>query len=166
MAFLKIVSGEAEGARIEIDQDEISIGRAPDNMLTIPSTAASSRHCQITRDGRAYTVKDLNSTNGTSLNGTLVREARLKPEDVITVGGIEILFDGDDVDVDDIPPELARGPSNTVMLSSFQQPTEAGRPASFGTRKNSKRTWIGLIVVLSVLAFAALAVFVVRILAA
>jgi pSer/pThr/pTyr-binding forkhead associated (FHA) protein len=109
MVFLKVLSGEAKGVRIEIDQDETHIGRTHDNRLTIPSTAASSHHCEVVRAGRAYTIRDLNSTNGTSLNGIMVREARLKPEDVITVGGIEILFDGDDVDVDDIPPELARG---------------------------------------------------------
>ena len=158
MAFLKTLSGEAKDTRIEIEQDETSLGRAPDNDLPISSAAASSRHCRIVRDGRAYTLKDLGSTNGTALNGIMIREARLKPKDIVAVGGVEILFDGDDVDVTDIAPELAHGPSNTVLMSPAPPPS-TDRPASFATRKDNRRKWIGLIVALGVVALGLLVVF-------
>jgi pSer/pThr/pTyr-binding forkhead associated (FHA) protein len=140
MAFLTVLSGDQEGLEIEIgEEEETSLGRALDNTLPILSSTMSSHHCVITREDNKYTLKDTRSTNGTMLNGTRIRETRLKPGDVLTIGGIDIRFDGDDVDVADIPPGLDRGPSDTVMLVSYAEPDEI--PVSFASRKRKPAAW-------------------------
>lgn len=159
MALLKILSGENTGQEYTIEQDEMSVGRAPDNVIQVVATATSSHHCVIIRDGKKYTLKDLDSTNGTGLNGVAIREARLKPKDVITAGGLEILFDGDDVEVDKGFTQEAIGPSDTVRLANFVAPTTSTKPPTFGTRRDSKRTWIRIIIIVGVLALGALAWF-------
>lgn len=53
----------------ELARSEIIIGRDPGVDLTIPSVAVSRRHARLTREGDAYMLEDLGSSNGTYLNG-------------------------------------------------------------------------------------------------
>ena len=159
MAFLKILSGENEGKQFDIPEDGVSIGRAPDNVIQVTASATSSHHCQVSRRGNRYTLKDLNSTNGTGLNGIAVQEARLKPRDIITAGGVEILFDGDDVEIAASSAREAIGPSDTVRIANFSPTMISNKPPSFGTRRDTKKAWLRIIIVVAVLALGALAWF-------
>ncbi|MEN1679791.1 MAG: EAL domain-containing protein [Planctomycetota bacterium] len=60
--------------RIAIDRNPFSVGRRADQMLTIPSPTVSGRHAELMA-GDGLWVRDLNSTNGTFLNGVRVRDA-------------------------------------------------------------------------------------------
>jgi pSer/pThr/pTyr-binding forkhead associated (FHA) protein len=84
MAFLRIMSGDVKGKKFDVDRDEVVVGRAPENVVTIEDPAVSSHHCAVLRAGKRFTLKDMNSTNGTRLNNVLVKEHRLSPKDVIT----------------------------------------------------------------------------------
>ena len=100
MAFLKIMSGTLAGTKYDIDKDETTIGRLPENVIILNEPAVSSRHCVLIRDGKKFTLRDVGSTNGTRLNEKKVTESRLKPKDIILIGAVEILFDGEDIEVD------------------------------------------------------------------
>ena len=157
------MSGEMKGQKFELDRDEIVIGRAPENVVSLEDPAVSTRHCAVLRNGRRFTLKDLNSTNGTRLNNVSVKEYRLSPKDVITLGPIDIMFDGgDEVEPFD-QPKAASGPQVTVRLgpqSGSSSPIGAG--TAFGTKKDSRMVWVAVMGVFGLLALAALGWFLVR----
>jgi pSer/pThr/pTyr-binding forkhead associated (FHA) protein len=162
MAFLKIMSGDLKGRKIEVDRDEIVIGRASENVVSLDDPAVSSHHCAVVRDGRRFTLKDLGSTNGTRLNNIAVKEYRLSPKDIITVGSIDIMFDGENIEPFDAP-KAASGPQVTVRLgppSGSASPIGGGSP--FGTKKDTRFVWYIGIGVIALAALAALGWFLIR----
>ena len=74
----------------------ISIGRSADADVRIEDRYASGVHARIYSRGASYYVEDMNSTNGTLLNGErLEGEVRLKDLDQIQIGGTEFRFELD-----------------------------------------------------------------------
>jgi transcriptional regulator with PAS, ATPase and Fis domain len=71
------------------EQNEITIGSLPENQIHLPYKGVSRHHFSLIRNGEAWLLKDLGSTNGTRLNGSLVGESILKPEDLIHAGVVE-----------------------------------------------------------------------------
>ncbi len=71
----------------------ISIGRAADNIIEIKDTKSSRHHCEIQKKGETYHIRDLDSHNGTLVNGVRVQKAELKPGDKVNIGLTTILFD-------------------------------------------------------------------------
>ncbi len=70
----------------EVEGDEALIGRDAGLSVSVPVEGVSRRHARITWDGKAHWLQDLQSTNGTFLNGEAVRHERLRHLDVITLG--------------------------------------------------------------------------------
>jgi|GEM_PF-2015551 len=64
------------------------IGRAPTNHLQIDEEAVSGYHARIEKRGDEYWLVDLNSTNGTFVNGSQIKEARLKDGDTLQLGEV------------------------------------------------------------------------------
>ena len=152
MAFVKIISGNARGQKVPIDRDEVIIGRDPENVIPIDDVAASSRHCAILREGRKYTIHDLESTNGTRLNGVRITEYRLSPKDIITVGGTELLFDGDDIEAEDAVPHHTQRSNITVRIDTSAIDVEE---IPFQAKRDNKTIWfvvVGVLVALALLA--------------
>ncbi len=160
MAFLKITSGDLKGTKIQIDRDEIVIGRAPENMVHIDDASISGRHSMIRRDGRRFTLTDLKSTNGTTLNDVRIESYRLSAKDIIGVGSIGMIFDGDgieDAHPTQIPPTIVRP---AVKSSSKGKIDQSGSPHNFVHRKSNKGLWIGISVAVGVFGLAALVWFI------
>ena len=156
MAFLKILTGPGRSQKVNIDRDEVIIGRNPENVLPIEDVAASGRHCAIVREGRRFTLHDLGSTNGTRLNDVKVTEYRLSPKDVITVGATQILFDGDDIDSEEpVYQEEARN-NRTVRIDTEML---GGDYSAFHARYEKKLSWGKLIIVLGGIAILAAIVY-------
>ena len=80
------------------DKAEISVGRDPGCDLCIDNLAASSRHARIFKGSDVYAIEDLNSTNGTYLNGQEVQTKILNDNDKITIGKhtISVSYQEDD----------------------------------------------------------------------
>jgi ABC-type multidrug transport system ATPase subunit/pSer/pThr/pTyr-binding forkhead associated (FHA) protein len=74
----------------------LTIGRAPDNDIVLNAAGVSRHHARLTfRDGGAAALADLGSTNGTYVNGDLLREPRaLEPQDIVFLGGFLFAIDG------------------------------------------------------------------------
>lgn len=70
-----------------------TIGRLSDNSIVIESPAVSSHHACVFRDGDRYVVEDLQSTNGTFVNGMRVSRQALQPGDVVMVGQHQLVLD-------------------------------------------------------------------------
>ena len=140
MAFVKILTGERKGTRIDIDRDEVVFGRAPDNLIVLKDESVSSKHCAIIRNGRNFVIRDLGSTNGTCLNDIVIQEHQLSPKDTIIVGSVEVLFDGDDIDPYQPITQDVEDPQVTIKMPATSSATNT---KVFNRRK--KKNWLGVI---------------------
>jgi len=72
----------------ELGGDIVMIGSAPTNQIVIDHPTVSAQHAVLLRTGGSYSLKDLNSTNGTRINGDFVTDAELKDGDTIRFGSV------------------------------------------------------------------------------
>jgi pSer/pThr/pTyr-binding forkhead associated (FHA) protein len=72
----------------------VTIGRRSTNTIVIDNLAISGVHAKIEAADTHFVVTDLNSKNGTFVNGRRVQEQRLQHKDVITIGKHHLVFDG------------------------------------------------------------------------
>lgn len=87
MIRLLVALGD-ERREVQIESgDGITIGRSPDNSLTLADARLSRKHARIEWDDLGFLVKDLQSSNGTWLNRRRVASDRLIQGDEIRVGG-------------------------------------------------------------------------------
>src|SRR5438046_10688617 len=86
------ISGSLNGTIFAIAEDETSIGRDRENVVRLNHPSVSRRHCLIKRDGEQFTISDLDSYNGTFVNGVPVKEQALAHGDRIEIGDIVLLF--------------------------------------------------------------------------
>src|SRR5215510_4864200 len=90
MAKLVLLSAGMTGRTHELKVDKTTIGRVEDNTFQIAEPSVSSHHCEILLRGSDVVVRDLNSTNGTFINGEKVSESVLKPGQILRLGQIEM----------------------------------------------------------------------------
>ena len=76
----------------ELVRDIVMIGRAPSNQIVIDHPTVSAQHALLLRVRDSYSLKDLNSTNGTQINGDFVTDAELKDGDTIRFGSVIAVF--------------------------------------------------------------------------
>ena len=74
--------------------DFVTIGRAPSNQVVVDHPSVSAHHAALLRTGASYSLKDLNSTNGTWINCDRVTDAELKDGDTIRFGSVTAIFAG------------------------------------------------------------------------
>jgi len=118
------VQGPAIARQVPVSGQPVTVGRHAENILVLPDHMASRYHCEIGRNETGYYVRDLNSSNGTLLNGRRITSSSLLPGDVIRIGNTRItLVSGDKragmpgegsahggnhqgLDAADLPPDL------------------------------------------------------------
>ena len=77
----------------ELDRTRVLLGRSRECDIRLSDPNVSRRHAEVRRENGSYWVIDLDSTNGTEVNGRRLRRARLSTGDVITLGSTEVHFD-------------------------------------------------------------------------
>ena len=88
---LKFTSGPHRGRTVEFTTSPVRIGRSRDNEIVLPedlSPESRARHAEFRYDKDGWWIVDLDSTNGTLLNGSPVRRARLEAGDRVAFGEI------------------------------------------------------------------------------
>jgi hypothetical protein len=95
MAKLVVLSVGMTGRTQELKADKTTIGRVEDNTFQIAEPSVSSHHCEILLRGKDVVVRDLNSTNGTFINGEKVAESAIKPGQILRLGQIEMRLETD-----------------------------------------------------------------------
>lgn len=91
-ACLVVLQGQRLGQRIDIGEQPITFGRAPECDFQIVERSVSRQHARVWKEPNGYRVKDLDSTNRTLLNDQPIIEAELKDGDHITIGGCVLKF--------------------------------------------------------------------------
>jgi transcriptional regulator with GAF, ATPase, and Fis domain/pSer/pThr/pTyr-binding forkhead associated (FHA) protein len=89
---LVVVSGTNKGTVARLNQDEMIIGRDATNGLFLSEEAVSRKHCAIQSKDGVYRIIDLNSRNGTFVNGIPVREKILQHGNTIRLGYTVLVF--------------------------------------------------------------------------
>ncbi|KAA9106307.1 FhaA domain-containing protein [Microbacterium rhizomatis] len=83
---------DIDGQRHPLVKSRTVIGRGSDADITISDAGTSRKHVEILWDGERAMVRDMNSTNGTLLDGRKVTEAALPPDSTVTIGRTRIVF--------------------------------------------------------------------------
>lgn len=89
---LLVVSGPLQGRDVIVNKDLFTIGSGSSNDLTIADSTISRRHCEIGIETDGYTIRDLDSTNGTLVQGVRVASAYLNPGTDIQIGKTRMVF--------------------------------------------------------------------------
>ncbi|MBI5743030.1 MAG: FHA domain-containing protein [Elusimicrobia bacterium] len=77
---------------VKLDKPAFTLGRKPDNDIALDNAAVSGHHCKFYESGGTWFVEDLNSTNGTFVNGKKTLKAGLKQGDSVTIVKYSLLF--------------------------------------------------------------------------
>jgi pSer/pThr/pTyr-binding forkhead associated (FHA) protein len=91
-ATLVILSGPGAGVEHPLERPRTVLGRGPGVDLALPDPEMSRQHAAVEFEGGSFRIRDLGSTNGTQVNGTLIHAAELKHGDRIATGGHVVQF--------------------------------------------------------------------------
>lgn len=116
---------------VQITKDKTTLGRRPYNDIVIDNLAVSGEHAVLQMLGADVFIEDLNSTNGTYINGKAVKKQLLAHNDTVEIGKYKIKFlvaDGGDYEATQIlrPGTPAQQPPGLQRASGF------GGPSGFG----------------------------------
>lgn len=89
---LVVVDGPNRGKKLTLNKNLIKIGKRETNDLVIIDKTVSREHVEIEYAADSFLLRDLDSTNGTFLNGSRVKEAYLSPGDLIKCGNTTLEF--------------------------------------------------------------------------
>ncbi|UCH84254.1 MAG: FHA domain-containing protein, partial [Candidatus Latescibacterota bacterium] len=95
MLYLRIVRAPDRQEQVSIAEKGLpfTVGRDGENKLHIPSTAVSRFHAVLSREPGGHFVQDMDSTNGTFLNGKPIKKAEIRPGDKITIANVDIVVE-------------------------------------------------------------------------
>jgi DNA-binding NtrC family response regulator len=99
---LTVIAGADNGAQREGDEPELSVGTSPANSFVLQDPTVSRHHCAINATPRGFLLRDLDSTNGTLLDGVQVESAYLSPGSIIVLGETRLRFERLDGEIE--PP--------------------------------------------------------------
>ena len=126
LASLLVRSGELKGRRLPIKTPVVNIGRADFNDVVIADPSVSTSHAKLQRRDDVWVLSDLNSTNGTFLEGERVAdEAPLAPGSTVRFGEVSVLFEPLD------EGSVSRPQAGTQVVSAViprAEETTAARP--------------------------------------
>ena len=133
-------------AEYNMNKERYTIGRLPDNDIRIDNPAVSGHHSLIINILNDSFLEDLNSTNGTYVNGKLIKKHAMQHGDVITVGHHQLRFvdsqDGD-VEQDEFEKTMVITPSSqgedrirkvTAAVDQAAKAVASKRPSRAGQR--------------------------------
>ena len=102
---LIIIAGTSQGTVFELQGDAITVGREATNDVRLTDASVSRRHCELRREGVCFKLFDLDSFNGTYVNGVPISERLLEHGDHLAVGDILMLYALQDAE-DGAPPSV------------------------------------------------------------
>ncbi len=124
MPRLIIQSSEFEGKIFDLTQTKITVGRLPDNTLHLDHGSVSGHHAELTKVDDDYQIRDLNSTNGTRINGAKVINHKLQRGDTLHIGHIQMCYESESAENLQALPD----PDKKIELNPTGQSV---RPPSF-----------------------------------
>ncbi len=102
---LLVIAGPSKDSTIPLPDGEATVGRDPANVVAVIDPSVSRKHCLLRREDGRFQIKDLESRNGTVVNGLPVKEQWLRHGDEIATGDSVFLFL---LDEDEQQPSVSR----------------------------------------------------------
>jgi pSer/pThr/pTyr-binding forkhead associated (FHA) protein len=143
MAKLVLLSAGMTGRAYDLKVEKTTIGRVEDNAFQIPEPSVSSHHCEVLVSGSSVVVRDLNSTNGTFINGEKVSsESPLKLGQILRLGQIEMRLEDQAIAVPAAkkPVDQTLVMQRGVNLSDLDQAARGGGFDTTGTGFSKKES--------------------------
>ena len=141
----------------ELTEELITIGRSPESVIQIDDPSVSGRHAQLHQVGEAFHLQDLDSTNGTLVNGEMITSVALKIGDRIRFGKVEACFECEvPSGAQPLPPVLSEVEARPAEVSA--RPVDFANASPFPNRKTAKdpgRSAIFAAAAIAILAFIA-----------
>ena len=122
MAKLQVLSGSLAGQGYELKVDTTTVGRVEDNSFQISDPSVSSHHCEVLLKGDDVVIRDLNSTNGSFINGEKITESVLKAGQTLKLGNVELRID------DGSPMPASSGATAKSAPAQAPAPTSSSKP--------------------------------------
>jgi pSer/pThr/pTyr-binding forkhead associated (FHA) protein len=139
MAKLVILNQGMTGRTHELNVDRTTVGRVEDNTFQISDPSVSSHHCEVHLRGSEILIRDLNSTNGSFINGEKITETILKPGQTLRLGQVELKLEaeGAAAAMPSAPAAPAKRPVDATVVMprgvSLDQLEQGGRRPGFDT---------------------------------
>src|SRR5215510_15500809 len=111
-------------AEYNMNKERYTIGRLPDNDIRIDNPAVSGHHSLIINILNDSFLEDLNSTNGTYVNGKLIKKHALQDGDVVTVGHHQLRFmdaQGANAEPDEFEKTMIITPGSAVAAAAAKK---------------------------------------------
>lgn len=121
--IILMLNGQTE-SEFMLNKETITIGRRPENDIPVDNLAVSGRHAQIITILNDSFLEDLNSTNGTYVNGSLIKKHALKHGDIIGIGKHQLKYLNEAASDDD-------GFEKTMII----RPDAVGMPEATGSHE-------------------------------
>jgi signal transduction histidine kinase len=119
VATLFVIRGIDQGIRFELDGPIYQLGRDSSNAIQIHDSEVSRHHAEIRHRDNEFTISDLNSSNGTYINGRRIEQHKLESGDQVQTGGTLMLFTGSLNDSHiDLAQNVKIGPGQDLSDSS------------------------------------------------
>ncbi|MBI5800651.1 MAG: FHA domain-containing protein [Verrucomicrobia bacterium] len=160
MPRLVLLTEGFTGRSFELKAERSTVGRLEDNSFQIPAPSVSGHHCELLLQGNDVVVKDLDSTNGTFINGEQVTEAKLTVGQSIRFGSVEARLEAS-------APTGATGKKlldktavlpQGVKMNELEQGTQKIKTFDGNSafkKKSNKTTWIfvaiGAVIVIAII---------------
>lgn len=146
MAKLVILNQGMTGRAHELNVDRTTIGRVEDNTFQIADPSVSSHHCEAQLRGSEVLIRDLNSTNGSFINGEKIAESVLKPGQTLRLGQVELKLEVEGMTTTPTTPATpvpAKKSVDSTMIMprgvSLGELEKGGRPPGFDSTKAFSR---------------------------
>jgi len=126
LASFLVRGGALKGQRLAVKTPVVNIGRADYNDLVLPDESVSTTHAKLQRREGVWVLVDLDSTNGTFIDGDQIKgEAPLAPGVTVRFGDVSLMFEPTDDGAD-----VAKGGGTRVMEQMVMSPPPRPAPAT------------------------------------
>jgi len=109
---------------VQITKDKTTLGRRPYNDIVIDNLAVSGEHAVLQMVGADVFIEDLNSTNGTYINGKAIKKQLLANNDIVEIGKYKIKF---------LLEDSGDYEKTMILKPGYGAPSGFGLPSSFGS---------------------------------
>ena len=117
---------------VQITKDKTTLGRRPYNDIVIDNLAVSGEHAVLQMVGADVFIEDLNSTNGTYINGKAIKKQLLSHNDTVEIGKYKIKYLVDESNDYEKTMIMRPGLGQPAMASSSPQASASGAHSGFG----------------------------------